>query len=154
MFATRLSYVIQTGGTYQLQISDSDGQDARIALTAPSRSSRPRGRPTAPKVAYVSFEKKKPIVYIHVLPTGQRIVVSNQKATTARRRGRRMAASSRSRCRARQHADLRVNADGSGLRRLTQGSSIDTEPTYSPDGNSIFFTSDRGGQPQIYKMSA
>ncbi|MFP3711834.1 Tol-Pal system protein TolB, partial [Paraburkholderia sp. SIMBA_009] len=45
-----------------------------------------------------------------------------------------------------------VNADGSGLRRLTQGSAIDTEPSYSPDGQSIYFTSDRGGQPQIYKM--
>ena len=49
---------------------------------------------------------------------------------------------------------FQVNADGSGLRRLTQGSSIDTEPAYSPDGNSIYFTSDRGGAPQIYKMSA
>ena len=45
-------------------------------------------------------------------------------------------------------------ARGSGLRRLTQGSSIDTEPCFSPDGQSIYFTSDRGGQPQIYKMSA
>src|SRR6202046_3623222 len=30
VFATRLSYVIKTGGRYQLQISDSDGQDAHM----------------------------------------------------------------------------------------------------------------------------
>jgi len=29
--------------------------------------------------------------------------------------------------------------------------SIDTEPTWHPDGSSIYFTSDRGGQPQIYR---
>jgi TolB protein len=47
-----------------------------------------------------------------------------------------------------------VNADGSGLRRLSRSTSIDTEPFYSPDGQWIYFTSDRGGQPQIYKMPA
>jgi TolB protein len=36
---------------------------------------------------------------------------------------------------------------------LTQSGSIDTEPVYSPDGQSIYFVSDRGGSPQIYKMA-
>ena len=39
------------------------------------------------------------------------------------------------------------------MRRLTQNQSIDTEPFFSPDGQSIYFTSDRGGSPQIYRMS-
>jgi TolB protein len=47
-----------------------------------------------------------------------------------------------------------INADGSGNpRRLTQSSAIDTEPNFSPDGQLILFTSDRGGSPQIYGMS-
>jgi TolB protein len=37
---------------------------------------------------------------------------------------------------------------------LTQSSSIDTEPVHSPDGSSIYFVSDRGGSPQIYRMPA
>jgi TolB protein len=45
-----------------------------------------------------------------------------------------------------------VNADGTGLRRLTSSSGIDTEPQFSADGQSIYFTSDRSGGPQIYKM--
>jgi len=40
------------------------------------------------------------------------------------------------------------------VRRLTQSSGIDTEPVFSPDGQWIFFTSDRGGGPQIYRMPA
>jgi TolB protein len=43
---------------------------------------------------------------------------------------------------------------GGEPRRLTQSAGIDTEPIYSPDGRSIYFVSDRGGAPQIYRMPA
>jgi len=38
------------------------------------------------------------------------------------------------------------------LRRLVRHWAIDTEPSWSPDGRSIVFTSDRGGSPQIYRI--
>jgi TolB protein len=38
--------------------------------------------------------------------------------------------------------------------RLTTSDSIDTSPSYSPDGSQITFTSDRGGRAQIYVMGA
>ena len=47
-----------------------------------------------------------------------------------------------------------INEDGTGLKRLTNSRRIDTEPFWSPDGQSIYFTSDRGGSPQIYRVSA
>ena len=37
--------------------------------------------------------------------------------------------------------------------RLTKHWSIDTEPSWSPDGKRIIFTSDRGGKPQIYALT-
>ena len=40
------------------------------------------------------------------------------------------------------------------LRRLTQNNAIDTEPSWSPDGESLAFTSNRGGRPQIYRVAA
>ena len=46
----------------------------------------------------------------------------------------------------------RINADGSGLKRFTQSYGIDTEPVYSKDGRWIYFTSDCGGTPQIYRQ--
>ena len=40
------------------------------------------------------------------------------------------------------------------LRRLTDSPAIDTEPAWSPDGETIYFMSDRAGAPQIYRVSA
>jgi TolB protein len=37
---------------------------------------------------------------------------------------------------------------------VTDQFGIDTEAVWSADGGSLFFTSDRGGKPQIYQVSA
>ena len=43
-----------------------------------------------------------------------------------------------------------MNADGGGLRRLTNDPSLDEYPTWSPDGQWIAFHSDRDGDLDIY----
>jgi dipeptidyl aminopeptidase/acylaminoacyl peptidase len=43
-----------------------------------------------------------------------------------------------------------VEADGSGLRRLTAGTKNDAQPRWSPDGQSLAFTSNRDDKTQIY----
>ncbi len=40
------------------------------------------------------------------------------------------------------------------LIQLTNSFGIDTEPVWSSDGKFIYFTSDRGGRPQIYKVAS
>ena len=47
-----------------------------------------------------------------------------------------------------------INLENQNLSRLTNSSSIDTEPTWSPDGDYIYFTSNRSGSPQIYRIQA
>ena len=46
-----------------------------------------------------------------------------------------------------------MNADGTGVRRLTNNPAIDTTPTWAPSGTTIAFTSNRGGRQQIYTMN-
>jgi hypothetical protein len=43
---------------------------------------------------------------------------------------------------------------GKNIKKLTQGPSINAYPTWSLDGNQIFFVSTRDGNPQIYSMNA
>lgn len=45
-----------------------------------------------------------------------------------------------------------VNSDGSGMFRLTRNKADDSTPAWSTDGNSIFFSSDRGGKSAIYQI--
>jgi TolB protein len=153
-FATRIAYVTQTGGQYRLEVADTDGEGIQVALRSNEPLISPAWSPDGTKVAYVSFEQKKPVVYVQNLITGTRTVVANEKGSNSAPAwspdGRRLAvALSRD-----GHTQVYlVNADGGGLRRLSNSEGIDTEPQFSADGDSIYFTSDRSGGPQIYKMS-
>jgi TolB protein len=155
IFSTRLSYVIKDGKRFRLVISDADGQNIRNAMASADPIISPSWSPDGKKVAYVSFEDRKPVIYVHELATGRRIALSNQKGNNSAPAwspdGRKLAISLSKDGNTQIYG---INADGSGLHRLTRGNTIDTEPQYSPDGSYIYFTSDRGGNPQIYRMSA
>jgi Tol biopolymer transport system component len=47
-----------------------------------------------------------------------------------------------------------MNADGSGITRLTNSPALDQMPAWSPDGSKIAFMSSRDGNPEIYTMNA
>ncbi|QWD64326.1 Tol-Pal system beta propeller repeat protein TolB [Polynucleobacter sp. MWH-UH2A] len=155
VFSTRLSYVIKEGKRYRLVISDADGQNIRNAMNSGEPIISPSWSPDGKKVAYVSFEDRKPVIYVHELATGRRISLSNQKGNNSAPAwspdGKKLAISLSKDGNTQIYG---INADGTGLHRLTRGNTIDTEPQYSADGRYIYFTSDRGGNPQIYRMSA
>jgi TolB protein len=155
VFSTRIAFVVKRGNRYELQIADADGAGEETALASHEPIISPAWSPDGRRLAYVSFENKKPVVYVHSLADGKRQVAANFKgsnsAPTWAPDGTRLAVSL---SREGGSQIFLVNADGSGVRRLAQSGGIDTEPVFSPDGRTIYFTSDRGGSPQIYRMPA
>jgi TolB protein len=155
VFSTRIAYVVKRGNRFELQIADADGAGAETALASFEPIVSPAWSPDGRRLAYVSFENKKPVVYVHSLADGKRQVAANFKGSNSAPSwapdGQRLAVSL---SRDGGSQIYMVNADGSGVRRLAQSGGIDTEPVFSPDGQSIYFTSDRGGSPQIYRMPA
>jgi TolB protein len=154
IFSTRIGFVTKDGKRYKLNVADWDGQNVQTALNSGEPIISPRWSPDGTRLAYVSFESRKPVVYVHSVNTGQRKAVAEfrgsnsapawspdgtQLAVTLTRDG--------------GSQIYIISANGGDSRRLTQSSGIDTEPFFSPDGASVYFTSDRGGSPQIYRMN-
>lgn len=155
IFSTRIAYITKNNRGYQLEIADADGAGVQIAFRSKEPIMSPSWSPDGSKIAYVSFESKKPVVYVQNLVNGKRTLLANFKGNNSAPvwspdSNKLALALSRDG----NTQIYTVNNDGSGLKRMTNSSGIDTEPQYSSDGQTIYFTSDRSGGPQIYRMSA
>jgi TolB protein len=153
VFSTRLAYVAKSPGRFQLIVADSDGFNAIPVVNSVEPIISPSWSPDGSRLAYVSFEGRKPSVYVQNVASGQRSLLTrasgNQSAPSWSPDGSQIVfASSQS-----GGTQLFVaGADGSNARRLTNSGAIDTAPNWAPDGR-IYFMSDRGGSPQIYRIS-
>ncbi|MBI4984264.1 MAG: Tol-Pal system protein TolB [Rhodocyclales bacterium] len=153
IFSTRIAYVVKSTGRYDLRIADVDGQNSQAALTSREPIISPTWSPDGTKLAYVSFEAKKPVVYVHDLASSRRHVAANFKGSNSAPAwspdGKKLAVVLTKDGSSQLYL---VNADGSGVTRVASSPGIDTEPQFAPDGQAIYFTSDRGGSPQIYRI--
>lgn len=154
-FSSRIAYINKIGKRYTLQVSDADGYNAQNVVSSNEPIISPAWSPDGSKMAYVSFEKKKPIVYVQSLTTGDRKILANYKGNNSAPAwspdGSKLAVVLTYGANSQIYT---IGADGGDLRQVTKSNAIDTEPAFSPDGKFIYFTSDRGGRPQIYKVSA
>jgi TolB protein len=155
VFSTRIAYIHKQGKIYELRVADADGFDPRTVVRSGEPLISPAFSPDGDRIAYVSFEKKKPVVYVQSLVNGARKPVAAFKGSNSAPAwapdGKSLAVTL---TRDNNSQIYRLDLSSGNVTRLTRSSGIDTEPVFSPDGQTLYFTSDRGGSPQIYRMPA
>jgi TolB protein len=160
IFATRIAYVSVTGTatarTYRLVVADADGENPRVMLESAESVMSPVWSPDGRRIAYVSFENGNSEIFVQELRSGVRQRISGRAGVNSAPAwspdGRFLAL-----VLSREAGNLDVytlDVANQVLTRLTRNPAIDTEPAWSADGDAIYFTSDRSGGPQIYKVGA
>ena len=142
----------------ELYIVDYDGFNPRRVTVNGSLNILPAWVPDGRSIAYVSYRRGSPLVYLAKIFEGRSLDnITREKgdaeafAPSFSPDGKRLAfASNRS-----GNTDVWVaNADGSEPRRLTTTLAADTAPCWSPTGQELAFTSGRTGTPQLWLMDA
>ena len=157
-FATRIAYVSVDGRPpaqkYQLIVADADGENPRMILQSDRPLMSPAWSADGEWLAYVSFERRVSAVYVQQVKSGQRRMVSARAgingAPSWSPDGKKLALTLSG---TNGNLDIYLLDLGSQqLTRLTDDPSIDTEAVFAPDGSALYFTSDRSGNPQVYRL--
>ena len=157
-FNTRIAFIRaqkkDAARKYVLQVADTDGFNAQNVLESDEPIMSPSWSPDGKSLAYVSFENRRPEIFIQQLATARRSKVAGFSGLN----------SAPSWSPDGKFLSLVLSKDGSPdiytlntatkrLKRLTKHRAIDTEPVWTQDGKSIIFTSDRSGSPQLYRVN-
>lgn len=160
VFGTKVAYVTakQQGEDrlYSLIVSDQDGENEYTIMESTDPIMSPAWSPDSRQLSYVSFEGNQSSIFVQTLRTGNRFKVSSKPgingAPSFSPDGRKLVITLGG---VDGNPDIYVlDINSRRTTRLTTHRAIDTEGTWSPDGRYIYFTSDRSGGPQIYRISA
>ena len=160
VFDTKVAYVTaeerRNGRLYSLIVSDQDGENEHKIMESNDPIMSPAWSPDSRRLAYVSFEGNHSSIFIQTLRSGNRIRVSSKPgingAPAFSPDGRRLVVTLGG---VDGNLDIyTLDINSRQTKRVTAHRAIDTEGSWSPDGRYIYFTSDRSGGPQIYRVSA
>ena len=159
-FSTRIAYIVVNGAPpnqrYQLMFADTDGENKHKILESPKPIMSPAWSPDGEWISYVSFENNVAAIFVQRIRTGERRQVSARAGVNnapsfspdSKKIALTLSGSS-------GNLDIYVLDLGTqALTRITDDPAIDTEAAWSQDGKFLYFTSDRGGAPQIYRIEA
>lgn len=160
VFGTKVAYVTAEqqgqGRLYSLIVSDQDGENEYTIMESTDPIMSPAWSPDSRQLAYVSFEGNRSSIFVQTLRTGNRFKVSSKPgingAPAFSPDGKKLVVTLGG---VDGNLDIHVlDITSRQTRRLTTHRAIDTEGSWSPDGRYIYFTSDRSGGPQVYRVNA
>ena len=154
-FLTKIAFVSDRDEprVKEIYTMDFDGEGQRRVTFSHTLSLAPDWSPDGKKIAYQSYEKDTPGVFIVNRETGEKTKVPLPTQLNASPSfspdGRTIAFCGS----VKGNPEIfTAQTDGSALKRLTENVAIDATPRWSPNGRELAFTSNRQGSPQIYMM--
>ncbi len=153
---TRIYFVSNRTGHKEIWVMDPDGSNQRQISRFNSLSIEPAVSPDGSKIAFTSFARGNPAIFILSADTGRRLPFYNQVASMNATPdftpdGKQLLYSST----ASGWAQIYIaNLDGSNLRRISSTRALEVEPKVNPKtGTDVAFVSGRSGPQQIYRMN-
>lgn len=152
IFESRIAFVSNGSGNKEIWTCEFDGYNPRNITSNDVIDLSPAWSSDGQWLAYTSYRRGKPDLYIQHLRDNRGVVFDRQgvNISPAWRPERFELAASLS-----FSGDQEIylmTGKGEIIRKLTRTWGIDVSPTFSPDGNRVAFVSKRGGTPQIYVM--
>jgi TolB protein len=149
--ATQIAFVSDQTGAKELYVMEADGSGKRKVTGNRSINLFPSWSPKGDSLIYTSYRAGGPDLWI--LSKGRRPNGKLMKVAATKYRG--VWAPNDGHVAMVMNKDSNTDIylareDGSGLRRLTYGRSIEASPAWSPDGRRLAYVSDESGSPQIY----
>jgi TolB protein len=147
--ATQIAFVSNQPGSKQIFLMEANGARKRAVTRNRSINLFPAWSADGKSLVYTSYKSGRPEIWTLYRGTrpGDRLLRSGDeqlRAVWAKQPGLGALVLNRN-----ANTDI-YRLRGGRLDRLTNHQSIEVSPSFSPDGRSLAFVSDRGGSPQIY----
>ena len=150
VFGSKLAFVSTVKGKKEIFTSDFDGYNPKQITHHKSISLSPAWSHDGRWLAYVSYAKGKPDIYIKNIKENRGAIANYDgiNISPSWMPGQLKLAATLSFSGSQQIYLL--TRKGEIIKRITKSWGVNVSPRFSPDGKKLAFTSSRGGNPQIY----
>ncbi len=150
IFNTEIAFVSTSSGTKQIYTCEFDGYNPKRVTHNNSITLTPAWSSDGKWIAYTSYAKGKPDLYIKHLKENRGTVISKEGINTTPAWQPDQFALAATLSFSGDPEIYLLTGGGKVIKRLTYNKGIDVSPAWSPDGKKIAFVSKRSGTPQIY----